>query len=53
MSQSLPMKLLKEKLLPVKYIADKLIQRVIRLVKKYNKAGVTRLPSLWIPSFLA
>ena len=45
MSQSPSRKLLNEKLLPVNYSADKLFQRVIHLVKKYNKTRVTRLPS--------
>ena len=40
-------KLLNEKLLPANYVADKLIQRVISLVKTYSKTGVSRLPSPW------
>ena len=51
MSQSPSIKLLNEKLLPANYCADKLIQRVIKLVKKYNKTGVTRLPSPWREKF--
>ena len=47
MSQSPSIKQLNGKLLPANYCADKLIQQVIRLVKKYNKTGVTRLPSPW------
>ena len=47
MSQSPSIKQLNEKLLPANYCADKLIQRVIRLVKNYNKTGVTRLPTPW------
>ena len=46
-----PIKLLNEKLLPANYCADKLIQKVISLVKKYNKTGVTRLPSSWRKKF--
>ena len=45
MSQSPSIKQLNEKLLPANYCADKLIQRVIRLVKWYNKTEVTRLRS--------
>ena len=41
MSQSPSIKLLNEKLLPANYIADELIQRVIQLLKNYNKTGVT------------
>ena len=44
-------KLLNEKLLPANYVADKLIQRVISLVKTYNKTGVSRLPSPWREKF--
>ena len=51
MSQSPPIKALNEKLLPANYSADKLIQRVYRLVKIYNKTGVTRLPSLGVENF--
>ena len=47
MNQSPSLKALNEKLLPANYSADKLIQRVIRLVKIYKKTGVTRLPSPW------
>ena len=39
--------------MPANYSADKLIQRVIRLVKNYNKTGVTRLPSPWREKFRA
>ena len=53
MNQSPSIKVLKEKLLPANYSADKLIQRVIRLVKNYNKTGVTRLPSPWRKKFQA
>ena len=42
MSQSPSIKQLNEKLLPANYCADKLIRRMIRLLKKYNKTGVTR-----------
>ena len=44
-------KLLNEKLLPANYVADKLIQRVISLVKTYNKTGISRLPSPWRVKF--
>ena len=53
MNQSPSIKALNEKLLPANYSADKLIQRVIRLVKNYNKTGVTRLPSPWREKFQA
>ena len=42
MSQSPSIRQLNEKLLPANYCAEKLIQRVIKLVKNYNKTGVTR-----------
>ena len=51
MDRSPSIKLLNEKLLPANYNADKLIQKVIGLVKKYNKTGVTRLPSPWREKF--
>ena len=51
MSQSPSIKQLNEKLLPANYCADKFIQRVIRLVKNYNKTGVIRLPSPWREKF--
>ena len=51
MSQSPSIKAINEKLLPADYNADKLIQRGIRLVKNYNKTGVTRLPSPWRQKF--
>ena len=51
MNQSPSIKALNENLLPANYSADKLIQRVIRLVKNYNKTGVTRLPSPWREKF--
>ena len=44
-------KLLNEKLLRANYVADKLIQKVISLVKTYNKTGVSRLPSPWREKF--
>ena len=45
MSDKIPStKLLDEKLLPANYVADKLIQKVISLVKTYNRTGVSRLP---------
>ena len=53
MNQSPSIKALNEKLLPAYYNADKLIQRVIRLLKNYNKTGVTRLPSPWREKFQA
>ena len=45
--ESPSIKLLNEKLLPANYVADKIIQRVISLVKTYNKTGVSRSPSPW------
>ena len=52
MSQSPSIKQWNEKLLPANYCADNLNQRVIKLVKNYNKAGVTRLPSPCRENFL-
>ena len=51
MNRSPSIKLLNEKLQPANYNADKLIQKVIGLVKKHNKTGVTRLPSPWREKF--
>ena len=51
MSQSPLIKLLNEKVLPANYAADKLIQRVIALVKNHNKTGISRLPSPWREKF--
>ena len=53
MNQNPSIKALNEKLLPTNYSADKLIQRVVRLVKSYNKTDVTRLPSPWREKFQA
>ena len=53
MNQSPSIKASNEKLLPANYSADKLIQRVIRLVINYNKSGVTRLPAPWREKFQA
>ena len=53
MNQSPSIKALNEKLLPDNYSAEKLTQRVIRLVKNYNKTGVTRLQSPWREKFQA
>ena len=44
-------KLISERILPAIYVADKLIQKVISLVKNYNKTGVTRLPAPWSEKF--
>ena len=51
MSQRPSIKLLNEKVLPAKYAADELIQRVIALVKNHNKTGISRLPSPWRETF--
>ena len=45
MSENSANKQLNEKLLPANYFADKTIQRVIAIVKSYNKTAVSRLPS--------
>ena len=45
MSENFAIKLLNEKQLPGNYFADKTIQRVIAIVKNYNKTAVSRLPS--------
>ena len=45
MSQRPSIKVLNEKVLPANYAADKVIQRVIALVKNHNKTGISRLPS--------
>ena len=44
-------KLLNGKLLPANYVADKLMHKVISLVKTCNKTGVSRLPSPWREKF--
>ena len=51
MDRSPSIKLLNGELLPASYSADKLIQKVLGLVKKYYNTGVTRLPSLWRKKF--
>ena len=51
MDRSPSIKLLNEKLLPANYNTDKLIRKVIGLVKKYNTTGVTRLPPPWRGKF--
>ena len=43
--------LLNEKLLPANYFVDKTIQRLIAIVKNYNKTTVKRLPSPWREKF--
>ena len=44
MSQNSAIMLLNEKMLPANYLADETIQRVIAIIKKYNKTAVNRLP---------
>ena len=51
MRQSPSIRLLNEKVLPAYYAADKEIQRVIALVKNYNKTAISRLPSPWRATF--
>ena len=43
-SQNSAIMLLNEKMLPANYAADKTIQRVIAIIKKYNKTAVNRFP---------
>ena len=50
-SQNSAIKLLNEKMLPANYAADKNIQRVIAIIKKYNKSAVNRLPPPWREKF--
>ena len=51
MSENCAIKLPNEKLLPANYFADKTKQRVIAIVKNYNKTAVSRLPSPWREKF--
>ena len=51
MNRSPSIKLLNEKLLTANYVDDKIIQKVIALVKNYHKTGVTRLPAPWREKF--
>ena len=51
MNRSPSINLINEKLLPANYAADKLIQRVIALVKNHKKTGITRLPAPWREKF--
>ena len=51
MSGNSAIKLLNEKLLPANYFSDETIQRVIAIVKNYNKTAVSRLPSPWREKF--
>ena len=51
MSQNSAIMLLNEKMLPANYAADKTIQRVIAIIKKYNKTAVNRLPPPWREKF--
>ena len=51
MSENSAIKLLNGKLLPANYFADKTIQRVIAIVKNYNKTAVSCLPSPWQEKF--
>ena len=45
MSENSAIQLLNEKLLPANYHADKTVQKVISIVKNYNRTAVSRLPS--------
>ena len=51
MSENSALQLLNEKLLPANYHADKTIQKVISIVKNYNRTAVSRLPSPWREKF--
>ena len=51
MSENSALQLLNEKLLPANYHADKTIQKVISIVKNYNRTAVSRLPSPWRGKF--
>ena len=51
MSQSPSINLLNEKVLPANFPADKVIQRVIALVKNHYETGISRLPSPWREKF--
>ena len=51
MDQSPSIRALNEKLLPANYAADKTIQRIIAIVKSYNRTAVSRLPSPWREKF--
>ena len=51
MSENSALQLLNEKLLPANYHADKTIQKVISIVKNYNRTAVSRLPSPWRENF--
>ena len=42
---------LNEKLLPANYAADKTIQKIIAIIKSYNRTAVSRLPSPWRQNF--
>ena len=53
-SESPSIRLINEKMLPANHAADKIIQRLIALVKNHGKTGICRLPSPWrekFPSF--
>ena len=51
MSQSPSIRAISEKLLPANYAADKTIQKIIALVKNYNRTAVSRFPSPWREKF--
>ena len=53
MSQSPSIRALNEKPLPANYAADKTIQKIIALVKNYNRTAVSRLPFPWREKFLS
>ena len=50
-SQSPSIRALNGKLLPGNYAADKTIQKIVALVKNYNRTAVCRLPSPWREKF--
>ena len=45
MDQSPSIRALMEKLLPANYAADRTIQKIIAILKSYNRTAVSRLPS--------
>ena len=51
MSQSPSIRALNEMFLPPNYAADETIQKIIALVKNYNRTAVSRLPSPWKEKF--
>ena len=51
MSENSAIQLLIEKVSPANYHADKTVQKVISIVKNYNRTAVSRLPSPWREKF--